>query len=88
MAQKNPDILTLTRNPFFPKKVGLEKLEIIRKEFEKPEDMIKEFLKGKLDMAVVKEEESLDKLLNNRGTGAAHRIKRIWKNPSCTAPIP
>ncbi|MCI8339427.1 MAG: hypothetical protein HFH62_12265 [Lachnospiraceae bacterium] len=77
MAQKNPDILTLTRNPFFQKKVGLEKLEIIRKEFEKPEEIIKEFLKGKLDMAVVKEEESLDKLLNNRGTGAAHRIKRI-----------
>lgn len=77
MAQKKPEILTLTRNPFFSKKAGLEKIEIIRKEFEKPEELVKEFLKGKLDMAVVKEDDSLDKLLKNRGTGAAHRIKRI-----------
>lgn len=82
MAQKKPELLILTRNPYFTKKAGLEKLEIIRKEFEKPEELVKEFLKGKLDMAIVKEcnspeDDSLDKLLKNRGTGAAHRIKRI-----------
>ena len=77
MTQKKPERLSLVRNSFFPEKAGVGKVEIIRKNSEKPEELVKDFLKGKLDIAVAKEEQSLEKLLSNRGTGAAHRIKKI-----------
>lgn len=77
MTQKQPERLILVRNSFFQEKAGVGKVEIIRKNSEKPEELVKDFLKGKLDIAVAKEEQSLEKLLSNRGTGAAHRIKKI-----------
>jgi len=77
MTQKTPKLLTLVRNPFFTKKAGVGKVEIVRKNYEKPEELVKNFLKDKIDIAVAKEEQPLEKLLSNRGTGAAHRIKKI-----------
>lgn len=77
LETKKQDRLLLKKNPNYQKKVGISKLEISRKPYEKPEELVNDLLVGKLDMAVVREEEALDKLLNNRGTGAVYRIKKI-----------
>lgn len=77
MEKKKADKIFLKKNPHYQSKVETGKVEIIRKNYEKQEDIVNAILKEKLDMAVTEEDASLERLLKNRGTGAAYRIKKI-----------
>lgn len=77
MSRNNQSRIYLKKNPCYRKKVMTGRVDVNRNNYEQPEKLVNQLLLGKLDMAVAKEDEKLEKLLKNQATGAAYLIKKV-----------
>lgn len=74
----NEEKIVLRRNPnYFGKKAEIGKISVLRKKYQRPQEIVEDILSQSVDIVVVKESTELDKLLTSNGTGASYSIRKI-----------
>lgn len=69
--------LVLRKNVYYLKgKAKIKKLWLMRKEYEKSQELIEDMLQRKVDLAVARDSEELEKLMASRATGASYAIRK------------
>lgn len=70
--------IVFRRNPnYFGKKAEVEKVYVLRREYEKPQEMVEDMLQGEADIIMAQDSAELDKLLASNGTGASYSIRKV-----------
>lgn len=70
--------IVLRRNPgCFVKRAEVEKVYVLRREYEKPQEMVEDMLQGEADIIMAQDSAELDKLLASNGTGASYSIRKV-----------
>lgn len=68
----------LRRNPnYFGGKAKVEKVYVLRREYEKVQDMVEDILQGEADIVMAQDGAELDRLLASNGTGASYLIRKV-----------
>ena len=70
--------IVLRRNPnYFGGKAKVEKVYVLRREYEKVQDMVEDILQGEADIVMAQDGAELDRLLASNGTGASYLIRKV-----------